>query len=177
MRGYSFTQHPRAAQASKNMKLVSLSQGSVFPRTQRKGRRKISFLYEMLLNSSACSFGSRFILWLTPVFECLQLSWSVCCHEDEVWPCFKRYQEQKPTEDSVNCAPSSGITGADCSSVLLAWVPTLNPGFSLRPMLGCESGRVESGEQPVGVGLPKPGKQQGKKNKTTTKSHPLLRTS
>lgn len=30
-------------------------------------------------------------------------------------------------------------------------------------MLGCESGRVESGEQPVGVGLPKPGKQQGKK--------------
>lgn len=61
--------------------------------------------------------------------------------------------------------------------MLLAWVPTLNPGFSLRPMLGCESGRVESGEQPVGVGLPKPGKQQGKKNKTTTKSHPLLRTS
>lgn len=62
MRGYSFTQHPRAAQAFKNMKLVSLRQGNVFPRTQRKGRRKISFLYEMLLNSSACSFGSRFIL-------------------------------------------------------------------------------------------------------------------
>lgn len=87
-------------------------------------------------------------------------------------PALRDTKNKSPLKTSVNCAPSSGITGADCSSVLLAWVPTLNPGFSLRPMLGCESGRVESGEQPVGVGLPKPGKQQGKKKQNNNKKPP-----